>query len=189
MLKKLAPFFVAFVLLAAAVPAEARQNGGNNMSDKSKTLIAYYSWSGNTRKAAEAIQAATGGDLFEIQTAQPYPEVYRALTDQAKKEIADGYRPALKNKVPDISGYDVVFVGSPNWWGTIAPAVSTFLGEYDLSGKTVVPFVTHGGGGVQRTVSDLTAQCTGCSVARAFVTYGGNLDGIEAWLKEGGFAE
>lgn len=189
MIKKLMPLFFVFVLLAVAVPASARQNGENNMSDKSKTLIAYYSWSGNTRKAAEAIQAAAGGDLFEIQTAQPYPEAYRALTEQAKKEIAEGYRPALKSRVPDMSQYDVIFIGSPNWWGTIAPAVSTFLSEYDLSGKTVVPFVTHGGGGVQRTVSDLTAQCTGCSVAKAFVASGSRIDGIGAWLKEGGFSE
>ncbi len=189
MLKKLAPFFFVFVLLTASGPAAAQQNGENKMSDKSKTLIVYYSWSGNTRKAAEAIQAAVGGDLFEIQTAQPYPEAYRALTEQAKKEIADGYRPALKNSAPDMSKYDVIFVGSPNWWGTIAPAVSTFLSEYDLSGKTVVPFVTHGGGGVQRTVADLTAQCKGCSVAKAFVTYGADLDGVGAWLKDGGFTE
>ena len=83
------------------------------------------------------------------------------MTQQAKKEIQDGYRPKLTTSIADISQYDIVFLGSPNWWGTITPQVSSFLAAYNLSGKTVIPFVTHGGGGVQNTVTDMTAQCKG----------------------------
>lgn len=105
----------------------------------------------------------TGGELFEIKTEGTYPEEYRPMTVQAKKEIADNFRPKLLTKVADISKYDVIFLGSPNWWGTITPQVSSFLETYDLSGKTVVPFITYGGG-VQNTVKDMTAQCKGCKV-------------------------
>ena len=161
--------------------------GGQAQMTPSKTLIAYYSWSGNTRAVAEEIQKQTGGTLFEIQTVTPYPAAYQATVDQAKKEIADGYRPALVTPLPDVAGYDVVFVGSPNWWGTIAPAVSSFLAAENLSGKTVVPFITHGGGYVQNTVKDLTTQCTGCQVAEAYVGYGTSSPDekdIQEWLEK-----
>lgn len=153
-----------------------------------KILIAYYSLSGNTKEVAEAIQKEIGGDLFEIQTVQSYPAEYQAITTQVKKEINEGYKPALKAKVDNIAQYDTVFIGSPNWWGTIAPAVSSFVTENDLNGKTVIPFITHGGGGVQNTVRDLTAQCAGCSVQQdGWVGYGSHTIGIGSWLKELGF--
>ena len=124
---------------------------GNEMGNVSqrKILIAYYSYSGNTAEVAKAIQAKTGGDLFEIKSDHAYPAEYRPMTEQAKKEIADGFRPNLTTKVGNIAQYDIVFLGSPNWWGTITPQVSSFLESYDLNGKTVVPFITHGGGGVR----------------------------------------
>lgn len=178
---------MAFSLLtggAAKVAAQTQE--AQTMTPK--ILIAYYSWSGNTKEVAEAIQKEIGGDLFEIQTVQSYPEEYRATTTQAKKEINEGYKPALKAKVENIAQYDTVFIGSPNWWGTIAPAVSSFIAENDLNRKTVIPFITHGGGGVQNTVRDLTAQCQGCSVKQdGWVGYGSRTMGISGWLKELGF--
>lgn len=84
--------------------------------------------------------------------------------------------------------YDVVFLGSPNWWGTITPQVSSFLDTYDLSGKTVIPFITHGGGGVQKTIADMTRQCTGCRVVSdGWTGYGSQTAGLTDWLKEIGF--
>lgn len=155
-----------------------------------KVLIAYYSWSGNTKEVAEAIHEKIGGDLFRIETVQSYPEEYRATTAQAKKEINDGFRPELKDKVADIEQYDVIFLGSPNWWGTIAPAVSSFLTSYKLEGKQVIPFITHGGGGVQNTIKDLTAQCKGCNVAEdGWVGYSSRTLGISGWLKDQGFTK
>lgn len=151
-------------------------------------LIAYYSWSGNTKEVAEAIQQEVGGDLFEIQTVQNYPEEYRATTEQAKQEIHDGFRPPLKTSVENVAQYDVVFVGSPNWWGTIAPAVSTFLDTTDLKGKKVIPFITHGGGGVQNTVKDFTQQCKGCDVSdNPWSGYKSFKIGFSGWLKDLGF--
>ncbi|HOQ51880.1 MAG TPA: flavodoxin, partial [Candidatus Atribacteria bacterium] len=110
-------------------------------------LIAYYSRSGNTRKLAQLIHQKVGGTVHEIQPEIPYPASYNATVEQAKKEIQAGFRPPLKTKIEHIEAYDTIFLGSPNWWSTIAPPVATFLEENDLSGKTIIPFCTHGGGG------------------------------------------
>lgn len=155
------------------------------LKENPKILIAYYSYSGNTKKVAEAIKQNIGGDLFEIKTEGEYPQDYSAMVQQAKKEIAAVYRPKLLNKVDDMAQYDVVFIGSPNWWGTITPQVSSFVETYDMAGKVVVPFVTHGGGGKQNTVDDLKAQCKGCKVSDSvWVGYGSVTMGIENWLTD-----
>jgi flavodoxin len=129
-----------------------------------KILIAYFSHSGVTRRAAEQIQSAVGGDLFEIAASEPYPRDYNTVLGIAKREIAQGYLPALCGELPAVDGYDVVFVGSPNWWSTIAPPVSAFLSGLDLTGKRIIPFITHGGGGLNRTVSDVRKLCGGAKV-------------------------
>lgn len=135
---------IVTVLTAVAYTTRAQttQEKKNMTTDSPKILIAYYSYSGNTKEVAEAIREKTGGELFEIKAEGTYPEEYRPMTVQAKKEIAANFRPKLLSKVADISKYDVIFIGSPNWWGTITPQVSSFLEAYDLSGKTVVPFIT-----------------------------------------------
>ena len=124
-----------------------------------KVLIAYYSYSGNTRFAAEQIQKATGGTLFEIKPVKPYPADYNACVELAKREINAGVKPELAEKVKEFDKYDVIFVGTPNWWSTMAPPVLTFLSSYDFNGKTIIPFVTHGGGGMARCESDMRKAC------------------------------
>ena len=178
----------AVALLAVAaykVMAQTEEENKTMDMQNAKILIAYYSYSGNTKQVAEAIQKEIGGDLFEIKTEGRYPREYQAMVNQAKREINDGYRPKLTTAVSDMAQYDVVFIGSPNWWGTITPQVSSFLESYDLSGKTIVPFITHGGGGQQNTIADLTAQCKGCKVNDdGWVGYGSRVAGIADWLKE-----
>lgn len=181
--------FLFGLMMTAFIPLGIGQAEEPAAPENPKVLIAYYSWSGNTKEIAEDIHEITGGTLFEIQTVQSYPEEYRATTEQAKKEINENYRPELKTKVDNIAQYDTVFIGSPNWWGTIAPAVSSFLSEYDLSGKTVIPFITHGGGGEQQTVKNLTEQCKGCRVSdQPWVSYKTvTLGRLNNWLKNLGF--
>lgn len=130
-------------------------------TEGSKILITYYSWSGNTRYVAETIHNLIGGDLFEILSMHPYPDKYNDIVCLAKEEINTNFYPKLKNKIIDISQYDTVFIGSPNWWGTIAPIVSTFLAEHNLKNKKIIPFITHGGGGLQNTIMDMAGQCNG----------------------------
>ena len=128
-------------------------------AEPSRVLIAYYSWGGNTKYAAAQIQRATGGTLFEIKPVKPYPSEYRECTVQARKEIQEGVRPELAAKVEDMGKYDVIFIGSPNWWSTIAPPVASFLASYDLSGKTVIPFATSGGSGIEKAERSLKSHC------------------------------
>lgn len=123
-----------------------------------KGLVVYYSWSSKTHDLAKKIATECNGTLFEIQTKIPYTKDYNALTRQAKKEIQEGYLPELMND-QEIDEYDTIFIGSPNWWGTMAPPVMSFIKKHDFSGKTVIPFCTHGGGGQQRVLTDIQAAC------------------------------
>ena len=111
------------------------------------------------KAAAEQIQKDTGGTLFEIKPVKPYPADYNACVELAKREINAGVKPELAEKVKEFDKYDVIFVGTPNWWSTMAPPVLTFLSSYDFSGKTIIPFVTHGGGGMARCESDMRKAC------------------------------
>ncbi|MDR1396649.1 MAG: hypothetical protein LBJ14_02820 [Desulfarculales bacterium] len=129
-----------------------------------RILIAYYSHSGATRRVAEHIKESTGGDIYEIQELEPYPRDYSAVVNQAKKEIAAGHKPSLNGELPDAADYDVIFIGSPNWWSTIAPPAATFLSSLDLTGKRIIPFITHGGGGLGRTISDIKKLCQAAAV-------------------------
>lgn len=153
-----------------------------------KILVVYFSHSGNTREIATQIKTATGGDIFEIQPVKPYPEEYQKVLDQAKEEINSNYKPDLKTKVENIDSYDVIFIGSPNWYSTIAPPVSKFLSEYNLSGKTVVPFITHGGGGLAQCVTAITALCPNSTILDALVVSGSSVKSsqneVSEWLRE-----
>jgi len=125
----------------------------NPQSTGNKILIVYFSHSGNTRVVANQIQELTGGDIFEIQPVNAYPTDYQTVVDQAKKEINTSYKPPLKTSVKNFESYDIIMVGSPNWWSTIAPPVAAFLTSYNFEGKTIVPFMTHGGGGMGHSVA------------------------------------
>ncbi len=140
-----------------------------------KILIAFYSWSGNTRYAAEQIQKATNGTLFEIKPKQAYPKDYAECVTQAKKEIQAGFKPELASDVENFSQYEIVFVGTPNWWSTMAPPVFAFLSSHDFKGKTVVPFVTHGTGGMARCETDMRAACPGSNFLPGKAFYGNRI--------------
>ena len=159
----------------------------SSSTDK-KVLVAYFSRSGNTRAVADHIKSLTGGDMFEIQVAKPYPEEYHACTEVAKKEKEDNARPALKNKVENIASYDVIFVGYPNWWGTTPMPILTFLESHDLNGKIVIPFCTHGGGGEQSCFRDFVKNTSKATNKKGFITSGGAASSarpqVEKWLKE-----
>ena len=127
-----------------------------------KLLIVYYSWSnGNTERIAKKLQSAAGGDLLKIDTAVPYSGSYDDVVDQGQREVKRGYEPELKLLGVDVSGYDVIAVGTPTWWYTMAPAVKTFLHRNDFTGKTVVPFATSGSSGIGKTNSVLRTSCGG----------------------------
>lgn len=112
----------------------------------SKMLVVYYSWSnGNTKKIAEELAEAKNADLAEIETIKPYEGSYNDVVDQGQGEVQKGYKPPIKPLDKNLADYDVIAVGTPTWWYTMAPAVKTFLEDNDFSGKTVIPFMTNGG--------------------------------------------
>ena len=144
--------------------AAAESGDAQTAPNDKKVLVAYFSHSGNTRAVAERIAAATGADLFEIVPQKPYPAEYRAVVDQARREIAADYRPALKTDLPDAGRYDVIYIGSPCWWSTVAPPVATFLAAHDFTGKTLIPFMTHEGSRMGRSEADIRRLCPGATV-------------------------
>ncbi len=171
--------------------AQAQTNPVSEESMQQKVLVAYFSYSGNTAAVARQIANKTGGDLYEIRTQAAYPAEYNQLLDQAKSEIRSGFHPLLQEPLPDSSKYDTVFIGSPNWWGTYAPAAGAFIAKYDWSGKTAVPFFTHGGGGMQNCARDMQKQLMGATVAQA-AAFRGRANGakevdLSEWLSKIGF--
>ena len=128
-----------------------------------KKLIIYYSYTNNTKKIAKQIQKVTGADICEIETVTPYLGDYNAVVDQGKQEIDSGYKPKIKSISVNLEDYDTIILGTPVWWYTYAPAVSTFLSEYDLSGKTVIPFATNGGW-LGHTIKDIEKACKNSKV-------------------------
>lgn len=162
-------------------PVSSQESAGQEEAEGSHILIAYFTWAdntvvedpssvdvdattsasvlapGNAAKLAAWIQEAVGGDLHSIVVEEPYSSNYDECLDRAAEEKADNARPALATHVENMEDYDIVFLGFPNWWYTLPMPVLTFVEEYDWSGKTVVPFVTHGTGGLSSTIRDLTA--------------------------------
>lgn len=158
-----------------------------------KALVVFYSRTGNTLQMAQVIHAAVGGDIVEIKTVNPYPAEYRATTKQAKEELESGFKPPLATKIDKMAAYDVVFVGSPCWWGTIAAPVISLLSEYDLSAKTLVPFMTHKGSGLGRTEAHILSLCPGATVKDGLAIRDGEVassrNQIATWLQRLGMAE
>lgn len=147
---------------------------------------------GNTGVVADMIAQATGADLFSIRTVEQYPDTYDAILDQGQQERSEGARPELATHLENLDSYDTIFLGFPNWWGDMPMAVYTFLDEVDLSGKTVIPFVTSGGSGFSNTIStiqQMEPQATvqeGLSIGASSAT--GAQQQVESWLSELGLA-
>jgi flavodoxin len=165
-------------------------------------LVAYFSRSGNnyvngnivnlpvgnTEVVAKMIQEITGGDLFHIEAVHAYPEDYTKTTDVAKEELRTSARPKLTGHLETIASYDRIFLGYPNWWGTMPMPVFAFLEEYDFSGKTIAPFCTHEGSGLGRTVSDIRKMCPKSTVREGLAIRGGEVKNakneVSGWLGE-----
>jgi len=156
--------------------------GLDTRSGNAKVLIVYYSYSGNTRKVAHEIHKIVGGAMMEIEPREPYPNNHNSVVEQAEQELRTGYRPKLKTDVGDVSSCDTIFVGSPNWWHTVAPPVLTFLSVAALPGKTIIPFITHGGGGLGRSAEDIARLCPHATVLKSLAVYGADVKAAQKWL-------
>jgi len=152
----------------------------------SKNLVAYFSASGVTAKLAKTLSNAVGADLFEIKPEQPYtradlnwndPKSRSSIEMKEKKD----FRPAIADKIENMEQYDIIYVGFPIWWYVAPTIINTFLEQYDLTGKTVIPFATSGGSGMGNTNKELKASCKG-AVLKEGKRF--NADASESSLKE-----
>lgn len=149
-----------------------------------KILIAYYSKTGNTKRAAEEIAKMTGGMLHRIVPQKTYPDSYFATVAVAKWESLKGEKPALADKVEGIGGYDKILVGFPIWWFGCPQLIKTFMESYDFDGKKVYPFCTHGGSGPKNSTRDIKAICPKADVKECFdATKNLNETAVKEWLE------
>jgi flavodoxin len=192
LIRAMAFFGLLGVALASLPQASSANDAPADLAGK-KTLITYYSWGGNTRQIVGQIQKTIKADVFELQTADPYPEEYRPTTVQAKREQETGYRPPLKSRLENLGDYDVVIIGSPIWWGTMAMPVFTFLDSYDLSGKTIALYTTHGGSRLGKSMDDLKKLCPNSTILEGLAIPGGSVGSaqsdVDAWLRKIGLAK
>ena len=156
------------VSMALAAGAEAPSRAAT-VPARSRVLVACFTRTGNTRVIAAQIRRALQADLFEIEPASPYPEDYEATVAQAVRERDSGYRPPLNASVADIGSCEVVFLGFPVWGETAPPVIRSFLSQHDLSGKTLVPFITHGGYGEGRSMNVVNEHAPRARILDPFV--------------------
>lgn len=184
----------------------------NNTQDEqpegeSNILVAYFSLAGeqydvgvieegNTSIIAHMIADQTGAELFEIEAAVPYPETHSELLEVSQQEMAENTRPEIVGTVENMDEYDTVFIGYPNWWGDMPMIVYNFIESYDFSGKTIVPFCTHGGSGLSGTEGTI-ADLTGANMVDGFAISGETAQNdretsserVAEWLREVGYIE
>ena len=146
---------------------------------------------GNTEIAAKMIQSQTQSDIFRIAPLKPYSKKYNECIAQAKDDLQRGARPELKSYLPSIALYDTIYLGYPNYWGTMPMCVFTFLEHYDFKGKTIYPFCTHEGSGLARSENDIK-RCCAARVKKGLAIHGSDVnqsqEAIQSWLggKENG---
>lgn len=157
------------------------RKGNNYVSGKIANLSV-----GNTEVVAKMIQEITDGSLFHIESKNAYPEDYTETTEIARKELRVNARPELTDQMDDIAAYDVVFLGYPNWCGTMPMPVFTFLEEYDFSRKTIIPFCTHEGGGLGHSEKDIAKRCPTATILKGLAingsTVGSAKNTVSEWL-------
>ena len=155
-------------------------------------LIAYFSWSGNTRRIAEEIRRQTGADIFEIVPIPAYSDDYNTVLMEAQRDQHDKARPAITNPLPGLDEYDVILLGYPNWWASIPMPIASFLESYDFSGKTILPFCSHGGGRFGQSLTAIAKLAPQAVIAPGLSVHysgGSSLPGdVRNWLETQGIS-
>lgn len=159
----------------------------------SKSLVVYFSATGNTKALAEKIAEESVSDVFEIVPEEPYTSAdlnYNSDCRANDEQNDANARPAISNKLENLEDYDVIFIGYPIWWGTMPKIINTFLETYDLSGKTIMPFCTSGGSGISTSVSAIKSACPNADVKTGFRgTSGTTSTQIRTWLTDNNFSD
>ena len=168
------------------VSAAAKQEAGGTGS---KALIVYFTWSGNTQGIAQEIQRQSGADIFELEPEKPYSEDYNTVLKEAQRDQRRQARPKLKGQI-DTAQYDTILLGYPNWWASIPMPIASFLEEHDLSGKTILPFCSHGGGRFGQSLTAIAKLAPKAVIREGLSVHysgGSGLKGdIDRWLAANG---
>lgn len=190
---ELAAFNVGLRVARGAVAAQGSVTMAGEETDAPSsggTLIAYFSWGGNTRGIAEEIQRQTGFDLFEITCVTPYSDDYSTVLEQAQADQNVQARPELATRVENMQAYDTIILGYPNWWASIPMPVATFLEGYDFAGKTILPFCSHGGGRFGQSLTAITKLVPDATLLDGLaVSYSGGSglsEDVAQWLSQSG---
>lgn len=189
-------FNIGIRLVRNAVAGSGTVAGSNAQTDENtgdgNVLIAYFSWGGNTQGVAEEIQSQTGADLFEITLVNPYSSDYNTVLDEAQRDQNEQARPELASHVENMEQYDTILLGYPNWWASIPMPIASFLEEYDFSGKTIVPFCSHGGGHFGQSLTAIAKLAPDATMGEGLSIHysGGDSLGndVAAWLETNGIA-
>lgn len=186
-MKKLMTFVLAMAALLTACNGKAQSAG--EQKNKGKVLVAYFSCTGNTQKAAEAISKATGATLYRITPKQPYTDAdldWQNANSRSSVEMKDPKsRPELADLKADVEAYDTIFVGYPIWWGVCPTIVNTFFEAYDFKGKKVIPFATSGSSSIDRSETALHALYKDIRWGKGLrVT--GDAQELDRWLEKSG---
>jgi flavodoxin len=176
---------ITICFLAGCSTAQQPPTDGKPLPAEKKILIVYLSRTNNTKAIAEIIHQKVGGKMVALELETPYPDDYNPTVQQVVRENETGYLPPLKTKIDRIEQYDVVFLGFPTWGMQLPPPVKSFLHQYSLKGKTVIPFNTNGGYGVGSSFQTVRELCPQSTVLQGFTTRGGSeRDGQYLAIKE-----
>lgn len=164
-----------FLLISACAPAQQmdHRTAVAVPLNPSRVLIVYLSRTNNTKAIAEIIHEQVGGRLVALELVSPYPQDYRTTVEQVVRENETGFLPPLKTRIDSIAKYDVVFVGFPTWGMQLPPPMKSFLRQYNLSGKTVIPFNSNAGYGVGSSFETVKKLCPNSKILEGFTTKGG----------------
>lgn len=205
--KKVIVLIVAVIILAILgvvaymVTSNNHQNAMSNTNETTneephtegtgRTLIVYFSHTGNTENVANFIHEEVGGDIVKLEPVNAYTEDYDTLLDVAQEEQQSNARPELTTTIDNIDEYDTIFLGYPIWWGDCPMAIYTFLDKYDLSGKTIAPFCTSGGSGLSGTPRSIQSEEPNATVTEGLSVSdsrsSNSQSAVQSWLSEIGF--
>ena len=205
--KKVIVLIVAVIILAILgvvaymVTSNNHQNAMSNTNETTneephtegtgRTLIVYFSHTGNTENVANFIHEEVGGDIVKLEPVNAYTEDYDTLLDVAQEEQQSNARPELTTTIDNIDEYDTIFLGYPIWWGDCPMAIYTFLDKYDLSGKTIAPFCTSGGSGLSGTPRSIQSEEPNATVTEGLSVSdsrsANSQSAVQSWLSEIGF--
>ncbi len=165
-------FLLSFLFMATSCAFSQEQASLSSKIDQNISIV-FLSRTKNTKVLAEIIHDQAGGTLVDLELENPYPQNYRAIVEQVARENETGFLPPLKTKIENMDQIDVIFIGFPTWGMQLPPPIKSFLNQYDLSGKTIVPFNTNGGYGIGKSFETIKQLCPNSKILDGYSTKGG----------------